>query len=87
MGFYKKGTGKPSVTWGDSAKRDETRERRLDQLIFDSAGGRTISPLTTSSRTDGGYGELPHSHANQGGGLLCSLDTHVARIGQFLSNR
>ena len=26
-------------------------------------------------------------HANQGGGRLCSLDTHVARIGQFLSNR
>jgi hypothetical protein len=29
-----------------SAKRDETRQRRLDQLIADSAAGRTIPPLT-----------------------------------------
>lgn len=32
--------------WVVSAKRPETRARRLDQLIADSAAGRTIPPLT-----------------------------------------
>ena len=32
--------------WVISAKREETRDRRLAQLIADSAGGRTIPPLT-----------------------------------------
>ena len=32
--------------WVISAKREETRERRLAQLIEDSAAGRTIGPLT-----------------------------------------
>lgn len=32
--------------WIISAKREETRERRLSQLIADSAAGRTIGPLT-----------------------------------------
>ncbi len=32
--------------WVVSAKRDETRRRRLEQLITDSAAGRTIAPLT-----------------------------------------
>jgi len=32
--------------WVTSAKREETRERRLQQLIADSAAGRTIPPLT-----------------------------------------
>jgi uncharacterized protein YdeI (YjbR/CyaY-like superfamily) len=32
--------------WVISAKRPETRERRLAQLIADSAAGRTIGPLT-----------------------------------------
>jgi uncharacterized protein YdeI (YjbR/CyaY-like superfamily) len=32
--------------WVISAKREETRERRLAQLIADSAAGRTIGPLT-----------------------------------------
>jgi uncharacterized protein YdeI (YjbR/CyaY-like superfamily) len=35
-----------AVHWVISAKRDETRERRLTQLIADSAAGRTIGPLT-----------------------------------------
>ena len=35
-----------AIHWVISAKRDATRERRLDQLIADSAGGRTIRPLT-----------------------------------------
>jgi uncharacterized protein YdeI (YjbR/CyaY-like superfamily) len=35
-----------AIHWVVSAKREETRERRLDQLISDSAGGRTIAPLT-----------------------------------------
>ena len=32
--------------WVVSAKRPETRERRLRQLIADSAAGRRIGPLT-----------------------------------------
>jgi uncharacterized protein YdeI (YjbR/CyaY-like superfamily) len=32
--------------WVVRAKREETRERRLNQLIEDSAAGRTIGPLT-----------------------------------------
>jgi uncharacterized protein YdeI (YjbR/CyaY-like superfamily) len=32
--------------WVISAKRPETRERRLAQLIADSAAGRPVSPLT-----------------------------------------
>jgi uncharacterized protein YdeI (YjbR/CyaY-like superfamily) len=35
-----------SLHWVVSAKRDETRARRLRQLITDSAAGRTIPPLT-----------------------------------------
>jgi len=35
-----------ALHWVVSAKRDETRRRRLDQLISDSAEGRTIAPLT-----------------------------------------
>ena len=35
-----------AVHWVISAKREETRERRLAQLIADSAAGRTIGPLT-----------------------------------------
>jgi uncharacterized protein YdeI (YjbR/CyaY-like superfamily) len=36
--------------WVMSAKRQETRQRRLDQLIADSAVGRTVKPLTPISR-------------------------------------
>jgi uncharacterized protein YdeI (YjbR/CyaY-like superfamily) len=32
--------------WVLSAKREATRERRLQQLIADSAAGRTVPPLT-----------------------------------------
>jgi uncharacterized protein YdeI (YjbR/CyaY-like superfamily) len=32
--------------WVVSAKRPETREKRLDTLIEDSAAGRTVKPLT-----------------------------------------
>jgi len=35
-----------AIHWVISAKREETRERRLAQLIADSAAGRTIAPLT-----------------------------------------
>lgn len=35
-----------AVHWVVSAKRAETRERRLIQLITDSAEGRTVPPLT-----------------------------------------
>jgi uncharacterized protein YdeI (YjbR/CyaY-like superfamily) len=35
-----------AVHWVVSAKRTDTRERRLAQLITDSAGGRTVPPLT-----------------------------------------
>ncbi|MEU4216854.1 YdeI/OmpD-associated family protein [Actinoplanes sp. NPDC026623] len=35
-----------AVHWVVSAKREDTRERRLDRLITDSAAGRTVPPLT-----------------------------------------
>ncbi|GAA3940354.1 YdeI/OmpD-associated family protein [Actinoplanes auranticolor] len=35
-----------AVHWVVSAKREETRQRRLNQLITDSAAGRTVPPLT-----------------------------------------
>ena len=38
-----------AVHWVTSAKKEETKERRLAQLIEDSASGRTIPPLTRSS--------------------------------------
>ena len=34
-----------AIHWVISAKREETRQRRLDKLIADSAAGRTIGPL------------------------------------------
>jgi uncharacterized protein YdeI (YjbR/CyaY-like superfamily) len=40
--------------WVISAKKPETRERRLQRLIEDSAAGRTVPPLTRP--TDGGAG-------------------------------
>jgi uncharacterized protein YdeI (YjbR/CyaY-like superfamily) len=39
--------------WVISAKREETRARRLKQLIEDSAAGRTIAPLTRPAATTG----------------------------------
>ncbi|GAA2464403.1 YdeI/OmpD-associated family protein [Winogradskya humida] len=35
-----------AVHWVTSAKRSETRDRRLTQLITDSAASRTVPPLT-----------------------------------------
>jgi uncharacterized protein YdeI (YjbR/CyaY-like superfamily) len=35
-----------AIHWVISAKREETRARRLAQLVSDSAAGRTIAPLT-----------------------------------------
>ncbi len=40
----------PATWWVISAKRDETRERRLKTLIADSAAGRKIKPLTPATR-------------------------------------
>ena len=37
---------KAAIWWVVSAKRDETRQSRLAQLIADSASGRTVRPLT-----------------------------------------
>ena len=37
---------RPAINWVMSAKREETRLRRLATLIEDSAEGRTIKPLT-----------------------------------------
>ena len=36
--------------WVVSAKREETRRRRLETLIDDSAHGRTVSPLTSPAK-------------------------------------
>ena len=38
------------IHWVISAKREETRERRLSILIRDSAAGRTVPPLTRPTR-------------------------------------
>ncbi|MEV6599216.1 YdeI/OmpD-associated family protein [Actinoplanes sp. NPDC051346] len=35
-----------AIHWVVSAKREDTRERRLSQLITDSAAARTVPPLT-----------------------------------------
>jgi len=40
------GYRKTATWWVMSAKREETRERRLGQLIECSAEGRTVPPLT-----------------------------------------
>jgi uncharacterized protein YdeI (YjbR/CyaY-like superfamily) len=37
---------KPAMWWVMSAKKEETRQRRLATLIADSAAGRRIAPLT-----------------------------------------
>jgi uncharacterized protein YdeI (YjbR/CyaY-like superfamily) len=39
-----------AVYWVVSAKRPETREKRLTTLIEDSAAGRTVKPLTPRSK-------------------------------------
>lgn len=41
---------KAAIHWVMSAKRQETRERRLERLIEDSAEGRTVPPLTPRKR-------------------------------------
>jgi uncharacterized protein YdeI (YjbR/CyaY-like superfamily) len=41
---------KPAIWWVVSAKKPETRERRLATLIEDSAAGRKIKPLTLPTR-------------------------------------
>ena len=35
-----------AIHWVMTAKKEETRERRLASLIEDSAAGRTVPPLT-----------------------------------------
>jgi uncharacterized protein YdeI (YjbR/CyaY-like superfamily) len=42
---------KAAVWWVVSAKREETRERRLARLIGDSQKGRTVPPLTPPKRS------------------------------------
>jgi uncharacterized protein YdeI (YjbR/CyaY-like superfamily) len=37
--------------WVISAKKEETRQKRLEQLITDSAQGRTIAQLTRTNKT------------------------------------
>ncbi len=37
---------KPVVWWIMSAKKEETRQKRLETLIRDSARGRTVGPMT-----------------------------------------
>ena len=43
-----------AMHWVMSAKREETRERRLAQLIEDSAQGRPIGPLTRPAERERG---------------------------------
>jgi uncharacterized protein YdeI (YjbR/CyaY-like superfamily) len=44
---------KPALWWVISAKKPETRARRLATLISDSAAGRTIKPLTPPAKRKG----------------------------------
>jgi uncharacterized protein YdeI (YjbR/CyaY-like superfamily) len=44
---------KAATWWVVSAKREETRERRLAQLIEHSAKGRTVPPLTPPAKRRG----------------------------------
>jgi uncharacterized protein YdeI (YjbR/CyaY-like superfamily) len=44
---------KPALWWVISAKKPETRARRLATLIADSAAGRTIKPLTPPAKRKG----------------------------------
>lgn len=44
--WYRRTAGR----WAMSAKREETRDRRLATLIEDSARGRTIGPLTRKTK-------------------------------------
>jgi uncharacterized protein YdeI (YjbR/CyaY-like superfamily) len=44
---------RPATWWVISAKKPETRARRLATLIADSAAGRTIKPLTPQRKRDG----------------------------------
>jgi uncharacterized protein YdeI (YjbR/CyaY-like superfamily) len=39
-----------AIYWVVSAKRPETREKRLETLIEDSAAGRTVKPLTPPAK-------------------------------------
>jgi uncharacterized protein YdeI (YjbR/CyaY-like superfamily) len=41
---------RPAIWWVVSAKREETRARRLERLIEDSARGQTVPPLTPPSK-------------------------------------
>src|SRR5438309_11423303 len=81
VGFYKIGSGKPSMTWPQavdeslgfgwidgqrqgidsmsyaiwwvvSAKKDETKRKRLGDLIEDSERNRTLPPLTRRTRPE-----------------------------------
>jgi uncharacterized protein YdeI (YjbR/CyaY-like superfamily) len=52
------GYRRTATYWVISAKRPQTRERRLEQLIEDSAAGRTIRSLTPPSAR-GGSGAGP----------------------------
>ena len=42
---------KNATFWVMSAKKEDTRERRLAKLIEDSAAGRTVPPLTPMRRS------------------------------------
>ena len=54
---YRKG----AVYWVVSAKRPETRARRLTMLIEDSAAGRTVKPLTPREGSSSVAGQSPVS--------------------------
>ena len=48
-----------AIHWVISAKREETRQRRLQKLIADSAAGRSIAPLVRPAIA------RPHSHREE----------------------
>ena len=62
VGFYKKGTGKPSITWPESVdqalcygwidgiRKSMGDEKRLDELIEDSEHGQRLKRSTWQSK-------------------------------------
>ena len=62
VGFHKKASGKPSMTWPESvdqalcfgwimtAKKEETRHRRLQQLIVASLAGERLKQFVSKKK-------------------------------------
>jgi uncharacterized protein YdeI (YjbR/CyaY-like superfamily) len=68
-----------AIHWVISARREETRERRLKQLIADSAAGRTIGPLTRPERKSAIPGNAPRPRTDGAGAANTAKGTSRTR--------